>query len=138
MVRAMTGSRRRGATVVEAALVMPLLVLLILGLVEYGWLFLKANQISDAAREGARTATFVGATQASVQSAVKAQMAAAGFNPITVQVAVAPTNLETVGAGEPVTVTVTVSYASLSLVHAALVPAPTNLSSSVTMAKEAP
>ncbi len=45
---------RRGTAAVEAALILPLLMLLLLGVIEYGWIYLKSEQIANAARHGAR------------------------------------------------------------------------------------
>jgi len=49
-------SFRRGTLVVEAALLLPLILLIVLGLIEYGWLFYNVQQITNAARQGARIA----------------------------------------------------------------------------------
>ncbi len=46
----------RGANLVEFAIVMPFLVLLLLGIVEFGWVFSQNNDIRHGAREGARAA----------------------------------------------------------------------------------
>lgn len=46
----------RGAALVEFAILMPLLLLLILGTIEFGWLFGQFNDVRHAAREGARFA----------------------------------------------------------------------------------
>jgi Flp pilus assembly protein TadG len=49
-------TRERGAALVEFAILMPLLLLLILGIIEFGWLFGQFNDVRHAAREGARYA----------------------------------------------------------------------------------
>lgn len=46
----------RGAALVEFALVMPLLLLLVFGIMETGWLFAQQIEVRNAAREGARIA----------------------------------------------------------------------------------
>lgn len=46
----------KGASLVEFALVAPLLLLLLLGMIEFGWLFGQYNEVRHAAREGARFA----------------------------------------------------------------------------------
>ena len=46
----------RGASLVEFALIMPLLLILVLGIVEFGYLFAQFNEVRHAAREGARYA----------------------------------------------------------------------------------
>lgn len=50
----MRPSRERGAAVVEMALVTPFLVLLLMGIVEFGWLFSQNLDIKHGAREAAR------------------------------------------------------------------------------------
>ena len=46
--------RQRGAALVEFALVAPLLIILVMGIVEFGWLFAQMNEIRHVAQEGAR------------------------------------------------------------------------------------
>jgi hypothetical protein len=46
----------RGANLVEFAIVAPLLILLVLGIVEFGMLFAHYNELRHGAREGARYA----------------------------------------------------------------------------------
>src|SRR5919106_5744427 len=46
----------RGQTLVEFALVLPLFVLLLFGILDFGRAVLAYNSISNAAREGSRTA----------------------------------------------------------------------------------
>lgn len=48
--------RESGASLVEFALLAPLLLLLLLGIVEFGWLFGQLNDVKHGAREGARFA----------------------------------------------------------------------------------
>jgi Flp pilus assembly pilin Flp len=47
---------QRGASLVEFALIMPLLVLLILGIVDAGWAFFQNLEVRHGAREAARLA----------------------------------------------------------------------------------
>lgn len=55
-IRHRNRSFRTGTTVVEAAFILPLLLLLVMGGIEYGWLFFNVQQITNAARQGARIA----------------------------------------------------------------------------------
>ena len=48
--------RQRGAAMVEMAVVLPLLMLLVFGIMEAGWLFAQLTETRNAAREGARLA----------------------------------------------------------------------------------
>ena len=46
----------KGASIVEFALVLPILLALVMGIIEFGWLFNGHIMITGAAREGARQA----------------------------------------------------------------------------------
>jgi Flp pilus assembly pilin Flp len=48
--------RERGASAVELALVLPILLALVMGIIEFGWIFNGYIIINGAAREGARLA----------------------------------------------------------------------------------
>lgn len=48
---------RRGATLIEFAFVVPVLLLLMLGIMEFGWYGKNQLALANAAREGARTAS---------------------------------------------------------------------------------
>jgi Flp pilus assembly protein TadG len=60
----------RGAELIEFALVFPLLLLLVLGMVDFGFLFQRYEVLTNAAREGARIAVLPGYTTADVQARV--------------------------------------------------------------------
>ncbi|NMA66756.1 MAG: pilus assembly protein [Clostridiaceae bacterium] len=53
-------SRNRGQSLVETAIVLPILLLLIMGIIDFGLLFNNYILISNAAREGARKAALGG------------------------------------------------------------------------------
>lgn len=61
----------RGAELIEFALVCPLLLLLILGIVDFGFMFQRMAVITNAAREGARVAVLVGYANADVTARVQ-------------------------------------------------------------------
>jgi Flp pilus assembly protein TadG len=73
----------RGQALVEFALVMPLLLILIISVFEFGRAWNLHQTITDAAREGARTAVVANSsvTAASVDSAIGNRIAASGFDP---------------------------------------------------------
>ena len=50
----MEAKRRRGAVAIETALMFPLLVLLIFGMIEFGLLLYNRQVLTNASREGAR------------------------------------------------------------------------------------
>lgn len=49
-------SRRTGATMVEFALIVPILLAILLGIMEFGWMAKNKLQLANATREGARDA----------------------------------------------------------------------------------
>ena len=137
MIRKRT-KRYRGAAAVEAAIVFPLLLLLTLGVIEYGWLFLKVHQITNATRYGARIAIRPGSSTADVINDIDGLMATADLQTSGYSVVFIPADITSVVVGDPVEVKVTVPWANISLMNLSLLPAPANIGSSVTMAKEGP
>jgi len=62
-LNSMKASNERGAALVEMAVVMPLLILLVFGLVEFGLLFREKMTIASAATSSARTGATMGARE---------------------------------------------------------------------------
>lgn len=58
----------RGAGVVEFALILPLLLMLVFGVVQFGLLFNRQQALHASAREGARIAALPSATQTDIQN----------------------------------------------------------------------
>jgi len=73
-----------GQSVVEFALVLPILLMVVLGIMEFGWLFYGNIVMTSAAREGARVAV-VGGTPTQIETAVKNHTDNAGINNVTVE-----------------------------------------------------
>lgn len=104
MTRSPHPGNDRGAAAVEFALILPVLILLILGLVEFSRLFNIQISLTNSAREGARTM----AVQNDLDIARSAAIAAApSINPAisTAQVSINPADCSAGG-----TVTVTINY----------------------------
>ena len=113
--RATAGRRRRsgeaGAEIIELALVFPLLLLVVLGVVDYGLLFQRFEALTNAAREGARVASLPGYAQVDIEDRVTSYLAA-GAVPTTASnpaITVTPTTIPN-GAGTWPATTVSVSY----------------------------
>lgn len=51
--------REKGQSMVETALVLPFLIVIIIGIIDFGWLFFNKLTIANCAREGARYAATV-------------------------------------------------------------------------------
>ena len=64
------GWRRRAAAVVEMAVVTPLLVTLLFGIMEFGRRFMVYQTLVQAAREGCRTAVLQGSTEQDIRTRV--------------------------------------------------------------------
>ena len=77
--------RDRGATAVEFALLLPLLLLIVFGIVDFGRALNAQITLTQAAREGARLAAL---GEPNVASGTQA--AATGLNPVTVIVTACP------------------------------------------------
>jgi Flp pilus assembly protein TadG len=68
-----------GAQLVEFAIVLPLLLLVVLGIAEFGIIFQRYEVLTNAAREGARMAVLPGYSTADVQARVVAYAVAGGI-----------------------------------------------------------
>ncbi len=104
-------TRARGAAVVEFAVVLPLLLTILFGIIEYGWVFMVRQTLQTAAREGCRTAILQTSTEpyASVLARVAEVMAPTGLTSYEVSMTHAT-------VADPVElVTVTVPYDDVSL-----------------------
>jgi Flp pilus assembly protein TadG len=68
----------RGAELIEFALVVPLLLFIIMGLIDFGFLFQRYEVVTNAAREGARIAVLPGYADADVEARVRSYMTEGG------------------------------------------------------------
>lgn len=111
----MSGDRRaeRGGAAVEFALVVPLLVALLFGILQYGYYFWSIETASATAREAVRRYA-VGTQQACTEQEAKSNARSAALSEVTVS---APPVAPKVGE----VITVTVSFQTLDM-H--LVPVP--------------
>ena len=99
----------KGAELIEFALVLPLLLLLMFGIMDFGLLFQRYEAVTNAAREGARIAVLPGYAQADIQVRVTQYLAAAGLKSTPTVSYTAPQAVNVGGAC--VTITgVTVGY----------------------------
>ena len=73
---------QRGAVAVEFALIMPILLILVFGIIEFGFMINRDMIVGNASRDGARAAS-LGDTQADIKAGIVAELAASGI-PTTV------------------------------------------------------
>ncbi len=97
----------RGAAAVEFALVVPLLLLLVMGIAEFGRAYNISTILTGAAREGARTMALQNSASAARSAA---QNAATGLHVSTSQIAVTPSSCPTVSTGSTTLVQVSITY----------------------------
>ena len=106
---------RRGGALIEAILILPLLIMLSFGVVEYGWAFYVKHTISAAAYGGARNAITTGSTNATVTAAVTASLQSAGLLPTNYTVTTSPTVIAGTPAGTYVSVTITCTWSAVGV-----------------------
>lgn len=100
--------RRRGAAVVEFAVTAPVLFLLFFGMMEMGRALMVKHLLSNAARDGARSAILEGATTEDVKETVLNYLSNSTVPGASVSVS--PTPLSSAQGGQPVTVTVSIPF----------------------------
>jgi Flp pilus assembly protein TadG len=113
--RSSPSSRRRGGAVLETILILPILLYMGFGTVEFGYYFYVKHSCEGAARDGCRAAIVAGAQYSDVTSAVSSSMSAAnlGSSGYTVTVqdnGTTITSLSSKVAGDTITVTVTCTW----------------------------
>ncbi|MCH7729705.1 MAG: pilus assembly protein [Planctomycetes bacterium] len=107
--------QRRGAAVIEFAVVAPLFLLLLAGIIEFGQAFRIEHMLSNAARRGTRSAIVHGATSSEVEQKVKTQcMRTIGVDEegVTVRITVngIDSEIELAEEGDEISITVSVEY----------------------------
>ncbi len=131
--RSSADHRATGIASLEFVIILPVLLILLFGVMEYGWMLTKSGEVVNAAREGAREGARTDATNADINAVVDQRLAAADISGHTTTI----TNAAAVG--DPVTVQITVPYdGNLELTGFFMVPVPTSLQASVSMSKEGP
>lgn len=102
----------RGYAAVETALIMPVFLLILMGVIDFGRLYWTQSTVSSAANEGARMAILADAADADVLATVNEWLDRGGV-PQAPVVEISPR-----APGQPVSVRVSVSFTFLTLVRA--------------------
>lgn len=124
--------RARAAAVVEFAVVLPLLLTILFGIIEYGWVFMVRQTLQMAAREGCRLAVLQTSVDpyANVIARVDQVMAPTGLGTYTITMTHA-------SAANPVeSVEISVPYDDVSLMGGFFGTHAYNLAGNCTMRKE--
>jgi Flp pilus assembly protein TadG len=127
---------RRGAAVVETAIVISLFFFFVLVTVEMGRMGMANHVITHASREGARVAVIPGNTAATVTSTVQNLMNSGGITAYTLTMT--PSDPSTTHLGDQVTVQVSTSFSNISWLSNPLFLGSVTLSASSTLSSEWP
>ncbi len=123
-------TNRKGQSLVETALVLPVILLILTGIVDFGLLFNNYMMVSNASREGARTAA-IGSTDEKIRTVVNTVAASLDTSKLTVTIS--PDQMVGRTSGDAVAVTVEYEYKMITPVIAAIIPGPFQLKTSTTM-----
>ena len=104
--------QRRGAAAVEFAVVAPVFVLLVFGMIEFGRMVMVQQMLTNAAREGARLGVIEGNTATDVETRVDNYLAAANITGATVTVTTLPASGS--DTGDRISVTVSIPFGQVS------------------------
>jgi Flp pilus assembly protein TadG len=105
--------KQRGAAAVEFACVLPVFVILVFGMIEYGRMVMVQQMLTNATREGARQAVVDGATIGTVRTTVKDYVSAGGITLLDSEITVSP-DPSAATSGTPITVSVQLAYTKVS------------------------
>jgi Flp pilus assembly protein TadG len=124
--------RRRGGAVVELAVVTPLLLAMVFGVIEFGYVFMIQETLTTATREAARVAVLNGSTEQDIRNRFNAVVA-----PTRLTVAANMLTIQRATSQNPVeTVTVSIPRSEVSLIGWFFGFTSGNISSSCSMRKE--
>lgn len=99
----------RGAELVEMAVALPLLLLVVMGIVDFGFLFQRYLVLTNAAMEGARVAVLPGYTTADAQARATAYATTGGV-PLPVNAVATPVSLAGANGGSWPGMRITVTH----------------------------
>lgn len=109
-------STRRGAAMVEFALIAPLLFSILLGILEFGRASMVYQILNNAARTGARAATLPGATSNSITTLMNKALQGITGTTITITVNDLPVDVSQAVSGDLISIKMTVPYTDVSWV----------------------
>jgi Flp pilus assembly protein TadG len=128
-----TRNERRGAVALECALVLPIFILCIFGIIEMGRLIMVHQILTNGAREGARRAVVPGATDNDVYATIDNYLANMTISGHTRTIS---PSLSTARSHDALTVTVSVPYNQVQWGIMNWMSGDTQLATTVVMRKE--
>jgi len=126
--------KRRGAAAVEFAVVAPVFLLLVFGMIEYGRMVMVQQVLTNASREGARVAVLDGSTAQEVQDTVSQYLNSGSIQGAVITVD--PANPTDAGFGDPVTVSVDIGFSQVSWLPSPMYLGGQTLSATTVMRRE--
>lgn len=128
---------RKGATAVEFAVVVPIVILLILCAVMFSGVLMTQNTLTAAARAGGRVACLSSVTSDNaVVAAVKDRLQQGGVDPDQATIDVTPSDLSSVNAGDEISVTVSIPMNQTTWWQWGDIPESKNLVSEISFIRE--
>ena len=85
--------RRRGAALVETAMVLPIFLSVTLGIIEFGRAMMVSQLVTNAAREGARIGSLDGATNSEIEAEIRSFLqgsANVGSGDVSIEISITP------------------------------------------------
>jgi Flp pilus assembly protein TadG len=124
-----------GASAVEFALLLPVLMMILFGIIEFGFALYQQSILTNASREGARLGivqSIPAITTAQINAAIDNYLTPAGINPANV------TRVIVAGGatGTPVSVALTLPYTFMVLPNLTALPPMINLTANTVMRHE--
>jgi len=119
---------------VEFAVVAPIFLLLVFGMIEYGRMVMVQQVITNASREGARKGVLDGTTNADVVAVVNGYLTAGSIS--GANVTVTPTNPRDAAFGDRVTVSVDIGFSQVSWLPSPMYLGGRTLSATTVMRRE--
>jgi Flp pilus assembly protein TadG len=139
MTISLKGKARRGATAVEMAVIAPVFLALVLGIIEASRVGMVLQELTTASREGCRVAVLNGMTQTDVQNRINTVLTGSGISVGTVNPTCPSPNVWTTApGGTPITVSLSVPYSQVSWLKVSVFFPNTILSASATLSSERP
>ncbi|HVJ80553.1 MAG TPA: TadE/TadG family type IV pilus assembly protein [Planctomycetia bacterium] len=148
VLRSPLRSARKGAATLEFAVVAPVLILLIMGMLEIGRAIMVVNFVNSAARDGARRAALTNASAADVISTTRQSLSRSSINSTNLTITVVSdvnedgttedvSDLSSIPTGRPVGVRVNVPFQDIGWLGRSLfIPANRNLTDVSLMRRE--
>ena len=131
---------RRGVAAVELALTLPVFLLLVLGVIEFGRAMMVVQILTTAAREGARAGVLPKGTNSAITTAVTSQLSVnavpATHLSTVVLVNGAAADASTAGTGASIDVKVTLPFQDVSWLSTPFMLGSKNLSGRAVMRRE--